>query len=220
MLITYHGHSCFKLKSKRGSVVTDPFDPYIGFSLPKLSAELVTVSHNHKDHNAAQLVQSANPDRDRPFIIDSAGEYEVGGISVFGERLYHDSHQGVERGESIAFTMLLDDLRVCHLGDLGHELTEQDVEKIGLVDILLIPVGGTFTINPEQALQTIREIEPSIVIPMHFKTEQHNAELFGELKTLADFTKEYGAEPPAVAKFSVEKETLPEELTLVILSQT
>ena len=88
------------------------------------------------------------------------------------------------------------------------------------MDILLIPVGGTFTINPEQALQTIREIEPSIVIPMHFKTEQHNAELFGELKTLADFTKEYGAEPPAVAKFSVEKDTLPEELTLVILSQT
>lgn len=219
MLITYHGQSCFKLKGRRGTVVTDPFDPYIGFSLPTMSADLITVSHQHKDHNAVGKVKGteAHP---QPFVIDCPGEYEVGGISVFGDRVYHDNSQGSERGENTIFTILLDDLRVCHLGDLGHLLTEEQVEKIGLVDILFVPVGGLFTINPEQAMEVIRAIDPSIVIPMHYQLPEHDMKVFVDLKPLAEFTKEYGIEPAPVPKLLIEKERLPEEMELMVLSRT
>jgi L-ascorbate metabolism protein UlaG (beta-lactamase superfamily) len=219
MIITYHGHSCFKLKGKRGTVITDPYDAYVGFSPSGLTADIVTVSHQHKDHNAVDKVKGteAHP---KPFLIDCPGEYEVGGISVFGERMYHDASQGVERGENTVFTILLDELRVCHLGDLGHALTEEQVEKIGLVDVLFIPVGGVFTLNPEQAIEAIRKIEPSIIIPMHYRTPEHDLNVFGDLKQITDFTKEYGIEPAAVPKLVVEKDRLPEETELVILSRT
>ncbi|HCC84850.1 MAG TPA: Zn-dependent hydrolase [Candidatus Pacebacteria bacterium] len=218
MIISYHGHSCFKLKGRRGTVVTDPYEAYVGFNLPNLSADIVTVSHQHKDHNAVAKVKGteANP---KPFLIDCPGEYEVGGISVFGERVYHDASQGSERGENTVFTILLDDVRVCHLGDLGHALTETLIEKIGVVDVLFVPVGGSFTINPEQAVAVIRAIDPSIVIPMHYKTPEHDQKVFGDLKTLADFTKEFGLEPTPVPKLTVEKDRLPEEMELVILNQ-
>jgi L-ascorbate metabolism protein UlaG (beta-lactamase superfamily) len=219
MTITYHGHSCFKLKGKRGVVVTDPFGSYVGFSSSSLTADMVTVSHQHKDHNAIEKVKGTDQ-HPKPFIIDCPGEYEVGGISVFGDRTYHDNSGGVERGENTVFTILLDDLRVCHLGDLGHALTEEQVEKIGLVDVLFVPIGGHFTINPEQAVEVIRMIEPSIVIPMHYLTPEHDSKVFGDLKMLTDFTKEYGIEPAAVPKLVVEKDRLPEETELVILSRT
>jgi L-ascorbate metabolism protein UlaG (beta-lactamase superfamily) len=218
MIITYHGHSCFKLKGKRGTVVTDPFDPYIGFSLPALTADIVTVSHQHKDHNAVAKVKGTEQ-HPKPFIVDCPGEYEVGGISVFGERSYHDDSQGSERGENTIFTILLDDVRLCHLGDLGHTLTEEQVERIGLVDVLFVPVGGAFSLNAENAINVIRAIEPSIIIPMHFRTPEHDEKVFGDLKTLADFTKEYGVEPQPVPKLVVEKDRLPEEMELAILSR-
>jgi len=218
MIITYHGHSCFKLKGKRGTVITDPYDSYVGFSPSGLVADLVTVSHQHKDHNAVARVKGTEV-HPKPFLIDCPGEYEVGGVSVFGERMYHDANLGVERGENTVFTILLDELRVCHLGDLGHALTEEQVEKIGLVDVLFVPVGGSFTLNPEQAIEAIRKIEPSIVIPMHYRTPEHDVNVFGDLKMVTDFTKEYGIEPAAVPKLVVEKDRLPEETELVILSR-
>jgi L-ascorbate metabolism protein UlaG (beta-lactamase superfamily) len=216
MNITYLGHSAFKLKGKMGTVVTDPFSEYIGFALPGLSADIVTVSHDHPDHNAVDKI-GGTARRQRPFFITEAGEYEVGGVSVFGTTLFHDNTKGVERGQSIAYTILLDDLRICHLGDLGHELTADDAEKIGNIDILLCPVGGVFTIDPATAVKVIRSLEPSIVIPMHFRTPQHKSDLFGELKTLEDFTREYGAAVAPVKKLDVERSSLPEETELVIL---
>ncbi len=218
MIITYHGHSCFKLKGKRGTVVTDPFDSYVGFSLPAMNADIITVSHQHKDHNAIGKVKGTDA-HSSPFIIDAPGEYEVGGISVFGDRFYHDNSKGVERGESIAFTILLDDLKICHLGDLGHQLSDDQVARIGVVDVLFVPVGGTFTLNPEQAMQVVRTIDPSIVIPMHYRLPEHDEKVFGDLKTLEDFAKEYGANPVPEAKLLVEKERLPEEMQLSILSR-
>ena len=218
MIITYHGHSCFKLKGKRGTVVTDPYDSYVGFAMPAMSADIITVSHQHKDHNATAKIKGMEQ-HPTPFVIDAPGEYEVGGISVFGDRFYHDANKGVERGESIAFTILLDDLKVCHLGDLGHLLSEEEVAQLGMVDVLFVPVGGTFTINPEQAMQVIRAIEPSIVIPMHYRLPEHDEKVFGDLKPLSDFTKEYGAEPVPEGKLIVEKDRLPEEMQLSILSR-
>ncbi len=109
MQITYHGHSTFRYKGKNGMVVTDPYAGSVGFELGNLSADLVTVSHQHADHNAADKIKGTAR-RDKPFVITEAGEYEVGGISVFGVKTYHDANQGIERGSNIVFTTLIDEL--------------------------------------------------------------------------------------------------------------
>ncbi|MDQ5951797.1 MAG: hypothetical protein QG639_1078 [Patescibacteria group bacterium] len=218
MTITYHGHSCFKIKGKRGTIVTDPYSEYVGFPLPSLSADIVTVSHQHPDHNASNKV-GGTARRTKPFIIDSAGEYEVGGISVFGVPSFHDDSKGTERGRNTIFTIFVDGLRVCHLGDLGHELTETAIEEIGEVDVLLVPVGGVYSLDPVRAVKTIRALEPSIVIPMHFKTDMHKQDLFGELKTLSDFLKEYGVEVAPVEKLDLDEGNSPEETEVVVLKQ-
>lgn len=216
MEITYLGHSCFRLKGANGTVITDPFDDYVGFNFPSASADIVTVSHDHKDHNNFKLINGTTR-RDHPFIVDHPGEYEVGGISVFGVKTDHDAQGGVERGSNTVFTILIDDLRVCHLGDLGHQLTQEQLTEIGQVDVLLIPVGGTFTIDPEQAAKIAKALEPSYLIPMHYKTSKHNSDVFGDLATLEDFLREYGAEVTPEAKLVVTKDRLPEETELVVL---
>jgi L-ascorbate metabolism protein UlaG (beta-lactamase superfamily) len=219
MTITYHGHSTFKIKGKIGIVVTDPFDDYIGLTLPKMSADIITVSHDHKDHNAIKSLTGTSR-RNNPFIVTDAGEYEVGGISVFGVQTFHDANGGVERGLNMVFTVLIDGLRICHLGDLGHELTPDQLEEIGSVDVLFCPVGGTYTIDPELAVKTIRAIEPGIVIPMHYKTAKHDQNVFGDLKTLDDFLKVYGVSPTPQAKLELAgKSSISEETELVVLSE-
>ncbi len=219
MIITYHGHATFKLKGKRGTVVTDPYDDFIGLTLPRLSADIITVSHDHKDHNAADKV-SGTARRNNPFVVDKPGEYEVGRISVFGVPTFHDDSRGSERGANTVFTILIDHLRVCHLGDLGHDLTSSQVEKIGAIDILLCPVGGEFTINSEQAVKIIRTLEPGIVIPMHFKTPAHNTDVFSGMTTLQDFTREYGLDPAPMVKLEIGPGKIPEETQLILLEQT
>lgn len=199
-------------------VVTDPYDDSVGFSLSSMSADMVTTSHQHSDHNAIAKVKGTSR-RERPFIIDHPGEYEVGGISVFGNRFFHDTENGAERGENIVFTILLDGMTVCHLGDLGHELSEEQVVTIGLIDVLLLPVGGVYTIDPKQAAKVARSLDPRVVIPMHYKTAQHNSEAFGQLSTVEDFVKEFGSEVTPEAKLTLEKERLPEEMELVVLNK-
>ena len=113
---------------------------------------------------------------------------------------------------------MLDEIRVCHLGDLGHELTSEMVEAIGSVDVVLCPVGGHFTIDPAQAVKTILQLEPAYAIPMHFKTDRHDEKVYGDMKPLAAFLHEYGMEPQPVPKLKIEKSTLPEETELVVLS--
>lgn len=216
MEITYLGHSCFRLKGNSGTVITDPYDSYVGFSLPSASADLITISHDHKDHNNFKAI-NGTARREQPFIVDHPGEYEVGGVSVFGVKTDHDAHGGVERGSNIVFTVLIDDLRVCHLGDLGHELTQDQLTEIGQVDVLLLPVGGNYTIDPSQALKIAQALEPSYIVPMHYKTPKHNQDVFGDMASLEDFLKEYGSEPTPEAKLVVSKDRLPEETEMVVL---
>lgn len=217
MDISYVGHSCFQIKGKKGTVITDPYQAYVGFNLPNLSADLVTVSHDHPDHNASDKI-SSTARREKPFIINQPGEYEVGGISVFGVQTFHDSSLGSERGVNTVYTIFMDDIRVCHLGDLGHQLTNEQIEAIGAVDIVLCPVGGTFTIDPAKAVETIHALEPAYAIPMHYKTPEHDQNVFGDLKTLEDFFQEYGMEAQPSAKLHVEKSSLPTETELVMLT--
>lgn len=219
MILTYHGHSTFKLKGKRGTVVTDPYDDYVGLHLAKTSADIVTVSHHHKDHDAVDKI-TGTARRERPFIVDEPGEYEVGRISVFGTPTFHDASGGTERGNNVVFTILLDNLRICHLGDLGHELTSAQLEAIGDVDVLLCPVGGHFTIGPELAVKTIHAIEPGIVIPMHYRTDLHNPDVFADVKPLEAFFNEYGMSPQPVEKLEIDDSQVPEETELVVLQST
>lgn len=217
MEITYLGHSAFRLKGKQGVAVTDPYDPYVGWAMPQVSADLVTVSHNHPDHSNMAGVKTSSR-RDKPFIIDQPGSYEVGGISVFGVKTFHDDQQGTLRGENTVFTIMIDSVRVCHLGDLGHELSNEQISEIGEVDVLLCPVGGHFTIDAKQAIKTIQVLEPGIVIPMHYQTSKHDLKVFADIKPLEVFLSEYGTAPKPESKLNVEKSRLPEETQLVVLA--
>lgn len=217
MEITYYGHSCFKIKGKDGVVVFDPYDPSVGFAASTLSADIVTSSHDHPDHNAVDRVKPTAR-RSKPFIITAPGEYEVGGISIFGTPTFHDANGGVERGKNTVYTVFMDQIRVCHLGDLGHDLTDKQKSDIGSIDVLLVPVGGVFTINPEKAVRTINELDPRYVIPMHYRTDEHH-ENFSGLKTLQDFLNEYGVTKKAAPSLSVEFGRMPEETEVVVLER-
>ena len=195
----------------------DPYSAQVGWNFPNTSADIITVSHDHFDHNFVSGV-TGTVRRPQPFLITQAGEYEVGGISVFGISTFHDDVQGVNRGKNVVFTVLIDEVRVCHLGDLGHLLTAAQIEDIGEVDVLLCPVGGEFTVDCQTAMKVIHQLEPAIVIPMHYQTAQHASD-FDKLQSLNAFTQEYGAEPQPVGKLEVTPSQLPEETELVVLSQ-
>jgi len=216
MEISYLGHSCFKLKGKKGIVLTDPFDDYIGLKLPVINADIVTSSHDHKDHNAVHRVKPSSR-RKQPFIIDRPGAYEVGGISIFGTESFHDNQGGVERGKNTIFVIWMDDIKICHLGDLGHELSNAQIAQIGAVDVLMVPVGGNFTIDAKQAIKLIKSLDPAYAIPMHYKTAQHGSNVFADVKPLESFLNEYGLSPAPEAVLKVEKIKLPEETELVVL---
>lgn len=199
-------------------MVTDPYDPSLGLNLPKLSADIVTVSHHHKDHDYLRAVAGTTR-REHPFLIDSPGEYEISGVSVFGIRTFHDARQGSERGVNTVFVVHIDELSVAHLGDLGHPLSETQLEEIGDVDVALVPVGGVYTLNPARALEVIRQLTPSIVVPMHFRSEKHDPQRFGKLVPVDDFLQEGGFEQAQrVDKLSLTKTALPEETEVVVLT--
>ncbi len=171
MKIQYLGHSCFVLTESTGTtVVTDPYGK-IGFSVPAVRADVVTVSHQHYDHNNVAAVEG------HPLIIDKEGFYTFDGVEVTGIKSFHDDEGGAVRGENIIFKFRMDGLDVCHLGDIGESCTAELLEQILPIDILLIPVGGKYTIDGEQAREYVDRIMPSIVIPMHYKTKDLNMDI-------------------------------------------
>ncbi|EYE89801.1 beta-lactamase [Fervidicella metallireducens AeB] len=165
MKIKWLGHSCFKIKSDKGiRIVTDPFDDNVGYKLPVVECDIVTTSHGHYDHNFIDCVKGNFE------VIKKVGIFNVKDISITGIHTYHDEMGGTKRGDNIVYVMEVDGIRVCHLGDLGHVLTQSQINMIGKVDVLLIPVGGVYTINSEEAVEVVNQLKPSIVIPMHYKT--------------------------------------------------
>ena len=207
MTITWFGHSCFRLEAKEGSILIDPFDKSVGLKQPRIKDDVVLVSHQHHDHNA---IEDANEDA---FIIQNPGEYENHGIAIRGIQTFHDNKEGTERGLNTVYVLKAEDLNICHLGDLGHVLTDKQVEDIGDIDILMIPVGGTYTIDAKTAVEVINQIEPKIVIPMHYKISGSSSPLDGPEK----FVKELGLTPEKVEKYKIQKKLLPtEEIKLVM----
>ncbi|MCL4514623.1 MAG: MBL fold metallo-hydrolase [Firmicutes bacterium] len=173
--ITYFGHSCFLLKWPAGpAVMTDPFDASVGYPPPDKPAEIVTCSHEHHDHNAVNRV-NGHPE-DLHGLTSGGKEWAtvretVQGLGIYTVPTYHDADGGQKRGKNAAFVFESGNLRVAHLGDLGHALTPGQVAALGRLDILLIPVGGFFTIDARTAWDVVARLNPAVVIPMHYKTE-------------------------------------------------
>jgi L-ascorbate metabolism protein UlaG (beta-lactamase superfamily) len=214
MIITWLGHSCFKLQDKVGTdgvtVITDPYDKETGLKMPSIEADIVTISHDHHDHNNVEAL------RGNPFVIDCAGEYDFKGVLVEGIDAYHDEEEGKLRGSNIIYRIEVEDISIVHLGDLGHTLSNEQLEKLVGTDILLVPVGGKFTLDAKKAVEVISQIEPRIVIPMHYQTEGLAIE---GLDSIEKFIKELGLEPSREEKLKITKKDLPQEdMELVILS--
>ncbi|GAC1509466.1 MAG: MBL fold metallo-hydrolase [Candidatus Dormibacteraceae bacterium] len=161
MDVTWLGHGCFRLRGRSAAVVTDPYPPAIGLKLQRLDADLVTVSHEHENHNYTQVMRDA-------YEIRGPGEYEVAGVSVIGVPTFHDAEKGAKHGRNTVYLIEIDDVRVCHLGDLGHALDDAEAEAIASPDVLLVPVGGNTAINAAQAAELVRQLEPRFVVPMHY----------------------------------------------------
>ncbi len=208
MDISWYGQSCFKIKGKNASVVTDPYDPEkVGLKKLRVAGDIVTISHQHEDHNNKQAVEG------EPFVIEGAGEYEVKGITINGIQTFHDNKEGKERGKNVVYTIEMDGVTVCHLGDLGHELSTAQLEAIGDVDVLLLPVGGVYTIDAAEAVKIIAQIEPKVVIPMHYKITDALP-----LASVDEFLKVYGkGKIDPLPKYSITKDKMPEGEEVVIL---
>ena len=206
--IQYLGHSCFRLRGRDGIVLTDPFDRSVGFDIGRPTAHIVTVSHKHPDH---ANVAAVKPQREQLFVIDGPGDYEVGGILISGVRTFHDTQKGAELGRNTVYIIHMDDVVFAHLGDLGHELTTQQLDEIGNVDVLFIPVGGGETIGPAEAVSVISQIEPRIVVPMHYALPGQQS-FSTDLAPLDKFIHEIGLKDfTAEEKLTVTSASLPAE---------
>ena len=219
MQIIWHGQSCFQIITSQGknsqtSIVIDPFSEEIGLRLPKLEADILLVTHHHYDHDNIKGVGS--PSGGNYFLVDGPGEYEVKNVFIRGIQAFHDNSQGKERGENTIYTIESEDLKLCHLGDLGQkELTDEQLEVIGEVDILLIPIGGVYTISAKEAMNVMSQIEPNITIPMHYLIPKLKDKLDG----LDKFLKGLGMKSITPEnKLSIKKkDILPEEAKVIVL---
>jgi L-ascorbate metabolism protein UlaG (beta-lactamase superfamily) len=199
------GHSSFKIIGKDISIICDPYSSNtVGLTFPRTEADVVTVSHGHSDHSATDAV------RGQFVCFDTPGEYEIKNAEIVGTASVHDAKNGEERGQNTIFSYDVDGINICHLGDLGSPLTSAQLEKIDGVDILMIPVGGKVTIDSKAAAKVISEIEPKIVIPMHFRAGKMT-----DLDSLDTFLKEIGKTPKVTDRLKVQKKDLPEEMEVV-----
>jgi L-ascorbate metabolism protein UlaG (beta-lactamase superfamily) len=179
--IRWRGHASFLIEAEGKKIVTDPFNAELGYPLAPLEADLVTVSHEHWDHNAVETIGG------QPQVIRGPGASTVGGIDFKGIATFHDRSRGRERGPNTVFKIFAEGLNLVHLGDLGHILSTEQVREIGTVDILLLPVGGRYTLDAAEAIQVVNLLQPKIVIPMHFATPH----LSFALAPLEEFTSHY-----------------------------
>jgi len=205
--VEYLGHSCFRIKAPEGRFVTDPFFEDIGYEMPKVRADYVTISHGHYDHCNAMAVDAEEVFADAYEFLDGA---------VVGKTCYHDDKQGTLRGGNIMFRFTLDGKTLCHMGDVGEPLNPELLAFLKGTDILLIPVGGVYTITADQAKEYVDAIQPKLVIPMHYDDSESNI----RLDPVEDFMRLFNHECVSFAEGKYEIEDLPEgEPHLVILKR-
>ncbi len=214
MKVKWYGHSSFLIVSDKGTkIITDPYEPggyggAIGYGKIPDEADIVLVSHDHADHNYVKGVPG------KPSVIQGVGSHRSHDIEFRGIAAFHDGKKGSERGQNTIFCFLLDDIRVCHLGDLGHIPSEQEAKGIGPIDLLMMPVGGVYTIDASEATKTLEILKPRVVIPMHFKTPQCGF----PLAQIDEFTKgKAGVKSLPGSEWEVKKETLPQKSEIIVL---
>ena len=214
MNIQYYGHSCFKITTKPAgratediSIFFDPFDKSVGLRPPQGQADIIFVTHQHHDHNNIEALKG------NPIVIDTPGEYAIKGVNAVGIDTFHDTKEGSLQGKNTVFTIDSEDIKVCHLGDLGAELSPHQMEEME-VDILFVPIGGKYTLDGEKAADLVRKIEPKIVIPMHYKINGSTIDIDTEKK----FCDEMGNCPKEkVSKINIKKKDLEDKNMEVIL---
>jgi len=209
MQLIWLGQSCFKIMGKETTIITDPYEDSIGLKLPsRLNADIVTISHDHHDHNNVGAISGS------PLVINTPGEYETRGIFIQGIPSVHDEKNGSERGTNTIFLFSFEDMKLAHLGDQGTLLSDEQLEKLEGVDILLVPVGGVFTIDGKKAAEVVNQIEPRLVIPMHYAVPG----LKIKLNPINKFCDEMGVKTNgAEEKLKISKKDLPVEETKVII---
>jgi len=206
--IKWFGHACFRLRTREATILTDPVPRSSGFKVDKQRADIVTLSHDDPAHTALELLAGESK------LVNGPGEYEMSDVFITGIRTYHDESKGAERGRNTAYLFELEDLVVCHLGDLGHSLTEEQAESLSSVDVLLVPVGGGEVLDATKAVEVIGQIEPKVVVPMQYQTPQGDK----NLEPLERFLKEMGiTEFTARDKLTVRAADLGEATTVVVL---
>ena len=208
MDMTWLGHACFRMRGREGIVLTDPPDPKSGHAIPRTEAGLVTMSHDHEAHASLRSVAG------EPVVLRGPGEYEVHDVRVIGIASFHDDEQGAQRGRNTVFAIRLDDLVICHLGDLGHALPAADLEKLGDVDIALVPISGPdINLSAARAAEIVHQLEPKVVVPMSFDLDDTKKD-----SPYMRLLHELGVkELVPVPKLSVARSTLPANLQVVAL---
>ncbi len=205
MEITWLGHNCFRLKGREAAVITDPCAPTTGYKIGKVTADVVTISHNHPESNYRQAVQGEAK------FITGPGEYEIGGVLMTAVRTKHDPG---EHARNLAFVFDIDDVRICHLGDIKQVPHADDVEQLVGADVLLVPVGGGTTLDARAAAEVVSLLDPKIVIPMRYKTSSST----GDLDGVDRFLKEMGAESKTPEnRLNVTRSNVPDATTVVLL---
>ena len=201
------------------TIIMDPFkSEMVGLPFAKEVADIVTVSHGHDDHNALENITGPVTRQDT-FVIDKEGEYEIGGVEIAATKMYHDKVEGAERGKNLIVNVRMDGLNILHLGDLGHKLSEAQIEKIGSVDVLMVGVGGVTALETNEVMDLIKDIQPSYVIPMHYKVAGMT-EAWSEKHTLEEFLDKnkflVAGEP--VHKIKVDEGSLPDDTQVLIMN--
>lgn len=211
MHISWHGQSCFKIQGKDVILVTDPPNKKVGINSPRTKADVVTISHNHLSHNNLEKI------KEKPKIINTPGEYNIKGINIYGILSFHDKHEGAKLGSNNIFVIEMDKIKICHLGDLGHKLSNTQIEMVDGVDILMIPVGEANLISIKEVVEIINAIEPKIIIPMHYSVEG----LKNKLSPLSKFSKEMSLKSKkAIPKLVIKHKDLPTtESEIIILEK-
>ncbi len=205
MTITWFGHSCFRVEAKGVNILFDPFSKEIGLKPPRIRDDVVLVSHEHHDHNATDGADAET------FIIRNPGEYERKGVAIQGIRAFHDKSEGAERGMSTIYRVRVEDVTLCHLGDFGQAaLSTEQIDSIGDVDVLFVPVGGNYTVDGKEAAAIVSAIEPKIIIPMHYMVDGLS---IPNLDGPERFLKEIGLSPDKGETLRVVAKDLPVDET-------
>jgi L-ascorbate metabolism protein UlaG (beta-lactamase superfamily) len=208
MDITWIGHSCFRIKGKEATILTDPCAPSTGYSLGKAQADIVTISHDHPGHSYVETIQEGSR------LIHGPGEYEIKDIYITGLPTHHDDSHGKARGPNTIYVIEMEGVTLCHLGDLGHTLSPELIGELGNINVLFVPVGAHSTIGATAAADLVRNLNPGFVVPMHYKTADEK----GDLEFPDRFLKELGYKDPVTQpKLAATRTNIPASTQVVML---